>query len=260
MRIFILGFGVMGKAIGRALARHGGFDVWAHDRQARKVEKIRGVRLADSLKNLQKYDTIILSVKPQDIAGLARQIRGKISPKSILVSIAAGVSLSKLSRLFNHQKVVRVMPNLGMLVGEGIAGFMTAPGLPTRDKKLAKKALNAFSENFEVKNEDLVDAVTAISANGPAYFFLLADCLQTAALNLGLDARQSRLLVEKTMSAAALLQKGQEYRDLIKKVRSKKGTTDASLNFFAKKGVGKLIEQAVMAGYKRAKELSKGVM
>jgi pyrroline-5-carboxylate reductase len=148
------------------------------------------------------------------------------------------------------------MPNLGILVGQGIMAWKDN-GLTLADKKQGRKLLNAISENFEVGNENLIDAVTAVSGSGPAYFFFLADALTSAARNLGLTAAQSRKLVEKTMSAAAKLQQGRDYGELIKMVRSKKGTTDAALRVFAKRSMEKIIREAVTAAYARARKLSR---
>lgn len=249
--ILIIGYGNMGQAIGRALGGRGGFKVFAYDKNR---QKIKGVKPA-SLDDLPKYQVIIIAVKPQDVPVLSEQLRGNIPARAILVSIAAGVTLKNLARLFGHNKILRLMPNLGVTVGQGIAAWKTA-GLSSADKKMARRMLNVFTENFEVADERLIDAVTAVSGSGPAYFFFFADGLLSAAKKLGLSLAQSRLLVEKTMSAAARLQIGANYQELIKRVRSKKGTTDAALKVFAKRSLSKIIDEAVRAAFKRANELS----
>lgn len=246
----------MGQAIGNALAKTKGLKIFAYDKNRNKVKAAAGVSFA-RLDALEKSDVIIVAVKPQDVLALAGQLLGKIGPQTILISIAAGLPIKKLARLFRHKKIVRMMPNLGLAVGQGIAAWKSA-GLSPRDKKAAKYVLNSITENFEVKNESLIDAVTAISGSGPAYFFFFAGALMSSAKSLGLDSAQSRRLVEKTLSAAAELQKGADYGELIKKVRSKKGTTDAALKVFQKRSADKIIAQAVKAAFVRAKELSNG--
>jgi pyrroline-5-carboxylate reductase len=191
------------------------------------------------------------------MAELAEQIRGKISKRGILISIAAGVPIKKLAKLFYHQKIVRVMPNLGLSVGQGIAVYKIA-GLTQAEKAKMANLLSEFTENFEVENEDLIDAATAISGSGPAYFFFLADNLIKAAVQMGFNKAQARLLVEKTMTASAMLQENQTYEDLIKKISSKKGTTEAALKTFNKKRAPEIIKSAVRAAFLRARELSRG--
>lgn len=245
----------MGQAIARALVSQKNPEkIIASDR---KQSKVRGVIADADFKTLPAANVIIIAVKPQDIALLAHQARGKIGGNAILVSIAAGVPIKKLSGLFQHNKIVRVMPNLGLAVGQGIAAWKSS-GLSATDKKKVKQVLNIITENFEVKNENLIDAVTAISGSGPAYFFFLAGALTSAGKKLGLTPAQSRLLVEKTLLASAVLQKGKGYAELIRMVRSKKGTTDAALKVFKKRFSEKIINQAVRAAYSRAKEMSNG--
>ncbi len=255
MKVLIIGFGNMGRAIGQALAKSRGFKVFACDSNRNKIKGVVGVSGA-VLDDVKKYDIIILSVKPQDILTLAGQIGGKISQRSILISIAAGVPIKKLTLVFHHRKIIRMMPNLGVIVGQGIAAWK-AVGLSSRDKKLVRRILDAFTAHFEVRDENLIDAVTAISGSGPAYFFLFAEFLAASAKKLGLTAEQSRLLATKTLSAAAKLSENGNYQELINQVASKKGTTEAALKVFNKRHLDKIIGQAVQAAFKRAGELSR---
>ena len=119
-----------------------------------------------------------------------------------------------------------------------------------------KNFINKITENFEVKDEDIINKVTAISGSGPAYFFLLANHLKMASENLGLTKDESKKLVEKTFLASAMLVKNSDYSTLIKKIASKKGTTEAALKIFKNKNFDKIVSSATFAAYKRAKELS----
>jgi pyrroline-5-carboxylate reductase len=256
MQINILGFGNMGRAIARALIKNNFKGRIVATDRARKAGVDRGVKLDAGFRTLSRADVIVVAVKPQDILGLADEVRHWISKDAILVSVAAGVKISKLQKVFGHKKVVRVMPNLGVLVGRGIMAWKPG-GLSSADKNRARKLLNSVSDNFEVADEKLIDAVTAISGSGPAYFFFLANGLVSSAKQLGLSPAQSRVLVQKTLSAAARLQEGRDYQELIKMILSKKGATDAALKVFAKHRLGNTINAAVKAAYKRAGELSK---
>lgn len=249
----------MGKAIAKALSATNKQNkkIYISDRDKAKAKAFGIAGNDNDFKHLTLADYIIIAVKPQDLSELAGQICGKISKHCVLISIAAGVSLQKLAKFFKHNKIVRVMPNLGLSVGQGIAAYKTV-GLSKIEKSKVIKLLSEFTENFEVKNENLIDAVTAISGSGPAYFFYLADILVKTAMQMGLGKTEARRLVEKTMVASAFLQKGQEYGLLMKKIASKKGTTEAALKIFNNKHTPEIIKSAVRAAFLRAKELSRG--
>ncbi len=244
----------MGQAIARALVKNKSLaKIFISDRRPFKLSE--GIRPDRAFNNLASAGFVMLAVKPQDLAVLAEEIKGKLNPKSLLVSIAAGVTIKKLRKLFAVKKMVRVMPNLGLSVGQGIAGW-TSAGLNNIEKQKVKNFLSLFTENFEVKKESDIDAVTAISGSGPAYFFYLAQALQNAAVNLGFPPTLARKLVKKTLLAAGTLQRGKNYQELIKQVASKKGTTEAALKVLNKNHIDQIINQAVKAAQKRAKELS----
>ncbi len=225
--VTIIGFGTMGKAIAKALGNQ---------------VKVFPVDQGDSLKSVDKSEFVILSVKPQDSEEVLKKI--KLNKNTILISIMAGVPMKKISLLSDHKKIIRMMPNLAL----SIAGWISA-GLSPIEKKEAKKFLDEITENFEVKKEDDINKITAISGSGPAYFFLLAKELTNTARKLGL--KEAEKLVQKTFQAAAHIEG--DYAELVKKVASKGGTTEAALKVLK---FDKMTEKAVLAAYKKAKELS----
>ncbi len=234
----------MGKAIACAL----GMD---------KNNQISIIKKDESLVGLRNADFIILAIKPKDVIEVAEKIKREISPKSIIISILAGTKLQTLSRLLNTKKIVRVMPNLGLSVGAGIAVWKMNNGFTAREQVSIRKLLNAICENMEVKDEKKIDAATAISGSGPAYFFALANGMMQGAQALGLDTKTSRLLVSKTLSAAGKLQGETPYETLILKIASKGGTTEAALKEFKKADFRKTVLKAVKAAHKRAEVLGK---
>ena len=243
----------MGTAIAKTLAERGQ-KVFVYDKnyfKAAALAKTKNIVAQKNLKNLFQADFVILAVKPFHLADL--NIR--VNPSAVLISIAAGVKISKLQKLFGHKKVVRLMPNLGLSVGLGIAGWKSA-GLSSKEKAAVKQVLDKITENFEVKNEKQINSVTAISGSGPAYFFAFALALQKAARALGFNAKQARMLAEKTFLAAAALQSGREYQDLINQVASKKGTTEQALEVFKKSRLEQIVLKAAIAAQKRAREIS----
>ncbi len=249
-QVVIIGFGTMGKAIAKAIAKKDRqIVIFGIDKDKPNMKKI--------IQKVSEADFIILSVKPQDAKEVIMGIKNYLNKKTILISIMAGVSIKELIRLSGHRKIVRMMPNLGLSVGQGIAVWKQT-GLSSLEFKKAKNFINKISDNFEIKNEDTINKVTAISGSGPAYFFLLADSLVKASSKLGLNKNESRKLVEKTLLSSALLGNQGDYASLIKKVASKGGTTESALKVFQKENFSGIILKAVVAAYKRAQELSNG--
>jgi pyrroline-5-carboxylate reductase len=147
---------------------------------------------------------------------------------------------------------------LAFQVGQGTAFWQAAPGLSSADKKRVRQLLNVFTWQLEVYSENLIDAGGIIYGSAKAFYFLLANALEHAAIKLGISGKTAHLLVEKTFLGAALLQESQDYGELIKNVATKKGVTEALLKVFADRHFDNMVEQAVRAGLKRTKELSHG--
>jgi len=243
--VTIIGYGTMGKAIAKTLSKDSSIKVFTVD-----VEK-------KDTSGIKKSDFIILAVKPQNAIEAIKELRlYKLNKKTILISIMAGFSIKKLLNLSGYKKIVRMMPNLGLSVGIGIAAWKKV-GLSKLETKKVKNFINKITENFEVKDENVINKVTAISGSGPAYFFLLADHLEKASENLGLAKNESKKMIQKTFLASAMLAENSDYSTLIDKITSKGGTTEAALKIFKNKNFDKIVSSAVFAAYKRAKELSK---
>lgn len=244
IKITIIGFGTMGQAIKKALLSNA------------KNIKISIISRDADLESLKKADFIILAVKPKDIKEIAGQIQNKINSKSIIISILAGTKIKTISKLFGVKKIVRMMPNLGLSVGAGIAFWKKEGKFSAKENIAIKKFLNSICENFETKDEKVIDAVTAISGSGPAYFFLLADAMLKTARKLKLDENTSRKLVSQTFLASALLSQEADYQELIAKIASKNGTTEAALKVFKKEKFNVIVEKAIKAAHQRAQEIS----
>ncbi len=247
-QITIIGFGIMGKAIAQSLLSYNSIiKIFIVDRNNSNFDITQ--------KNIEKSDFIILAVKPQDAKEAIQKFKFYFKKHTILISIMAGVSIKKIAFLSGHKKILRMMPNLGLTIGEGIAAWKGS-GLSKVEIKKSKDLINKITDNFEVKNEDEINKITAISGSGPAYFFLLADSLIKVCESFGFTKAESLKLVEKTFSASAILGKEDNYSALIKKVASKKGTTEAALKVFKKENFNKIILKAVHAAYKRANEIN----
>ncbi len=229
------------------------WQIFVIDRKLKRDSKI-------ALTQFSTSDFVILAVKPQDLAEVASQISGRIGRDSILVSVAAGITITKLAHLFLHKKIVRCMPNMAITYGQGIMAW-SARGLSSKEKAKVRILFKAVANNFEVAEEELIDVVTAISGSGPAYFFLLCDSLRQTAISLGLNHQQADLLVAKTFFGAAAIKQGNSkasYQELIKKIASKKGTTEAALKYFSKHNFARTVQNAVRAAFNRAREINHG--
>jgi pyrroline-5-carboxylate reductase len=223
------------------------------------LSKELGVRVTgDNSKVIEECSGLVLAIKPQGLADLVLEI-GPMFPNEIpVVSILAGVTVSKLGEALNGQKrIIRTMPNLPALVGKGVAGIAEHPTCSEPDLKFAEKLLGAVGESVRV-NEDLMDAVTAISGSGPGYVFRFADLMIQAGTEIGLDEKQAARLVAQTLSGAAeLLTSSEESaNELCRKVCSPGGTTLAGLEAMMENGLETALRAGILAARDRSKELS----
>ncbi len=204
-------------------------------------------------------DIIILAVKPQDLAGVLDQLAGHDLKKKLIVSIAAGITVTFIEqRLMQKAKVIRTMPNMPALIGEGITAVCKGKYATTKDVSGVCRLLSGIGRTLIVK-EDLMDAITAVSGSGPAYVFLFVECLVKAAQNLGLTPEQSKDLVYQTLLGSAhLLEKSKDDAATLRaKVTSKGGTTQAATDVFLGRMIEKIFTDALVAARNRAKELAK---
>ncbi len=215
-------------------------------------------------------DVVILAVKPQVmdsvLDNLTASDRFRITERKLVMSIAAGVPLSRMEqRLYrnlnetekNSLPLVRVMPNTPSLVLAGMSGYCLNAVADETDSKTAETILASMGKTLKV-NETLMDAVTAVSGSGPAYFFFMVEAMVDAGMKLGLKRDEALLLSVQTMKgAAALLETSNEDPEsLRKKVTSPGGTTEAAIRVFSEQGMKEIILNALSAADRRAKELA----
>jgi len=205
-------------------------------------------------------DTIVLSVKPQVISAVLEEIKNAINPAATVISIAAGITTTALANSLPNAAIIRVMPNTPALAGEGMSALFSA----NASKNALKQALKLFSsvgQALIVETEDMIDAVTAVSGSGPAYFFLLMEEMIKAAENMHLSTDIAEKLVLQTAKGAGILaqkaaENGEKPGQLRKKVTSPGGTTEAALKVFANEGFFLLVKNALNAAQAKSKELS----
>ena len=267
MRIGFLGAGKMAEAILAALIRSRVASA-ARIRicdvvPARRADLRRryGVRVADTATDLVRAsDVVFLAVKPQDLDQLLTHVAPALAPRHVVISIAAGKTLAQLQKLAGRQvRLVRVMPNLAVMVGEWMSAFCLGRTAVPADRKLAARLLGCCGRVVEIREKHF-DAVTALSGSGPAFFTYLLVALADAAVAEGLPAADARLLAEQTMLGAAryLLETGIEPEELIRAVASPKGTTAAGLKELERPAVRRTLARTIRAAARRSRELSHG--
>lgn len=207
-----------------------------------------------------RADVLILAVKPQALAAVCAALVSPVQRRQPLVlSIAAGIRTGDIARwLGGDLAVVRAMPNTPALVGAGSSGLFAAPGVSDEQRNQAESILRAVGGVVWLAHEDLMDAVTAVSGSGPAYFFLVMEALERAGIALGLDAKTARLLTLETAFGAAkmALEGGEAPAVLRARVTSKGGTTERALDALQQGGLQDLFERAVRDAAVRARELA----
>ena len=265
-KIGIIGCGNMGEALfsrlSKVLEKSTSLMVSEIDAARRAViqDEYKIIVEVDNNRLVKYSDVIIIAVKPKDFDGVLKdQICCGISKDKLLISIAAGITTRHIESIIGKDMpVIRAMPNMPAVIGEGISSLSPGSASGKEDMALAKEIFSLIGSVIEV-NEDLVDAVTAVSGSGPAYFFYLAEGIIEAAGELGIDKETAKRLVFKTALGSAKLLEAlkEDPAVLIKKVASKGGTTEAAFKVFESKGFKDIVKEAVKKACKRSKEISK---
>lgn len=264
MKLAIIGCGNMGLTYAKALLK----DKLVVQKDLFLIEKkqTHGNMLTDLGKlsevideHISNYDAIILAVKPQDAKQTYVDLKKHIKTNQLLLSIMAGITIDVLETNLNHKNIVRAMPNTPAQIGKGITGFSAAIQASEAAKVMARQILSATGKTIFFEEETMLDAVTAISGSGPAYFYYYVNSMINAGLEMGLDENTATLLVKETMNGSYHLMQNTDKSliELIAAVKSKGGTTEAALNILADNNVDQSIKLALLAANNRAKELSK---
>jgi pyrroline-5-carboxylate reductase len=212
---------------------------------------------ASNLEVTQSANILILATKPDQVAAALTEISGAFTKKHLLISIAAGVTISKLeNNLPANARVIRVMPNTPALVGAGASAFALGKNATAADGELAKKLLSAVGSAFAVK-ENLLDAVTGLSGSGPAYVYLFIEALSDGGVAAGLPRDIATQLAAQTVlgSAKMVLETGQHPGALKDQVTSPGGTTIEGLHELEKGKLRGVVMSAVRAATEKSKKL-----
>jgi pyrroline-5-carboxylate reductase len=264
-KVAILGAGSMGEILARGLLRAGwpvGDIVLAARREerAREAEATTGIRtLLDPAAAAEGVDVVVVAVKPKDVSRLLEQIGRSIRPGQLVISLAAGVPIALYEEALPGVAVVRSMPNTPAAVDEGMTAYCGGTHVDDTALERAAAVLAAVGQTIRLE-EELLDAVTAVSGTGPAYIFLLAEAMIDAAIREGLPRHAAERLVDQTLRGAGVLlsESQQSPFELRAQVTSPGGTTAAAMHVLEDGGFRALVEDAVRAAARRSRELGAG--
>jgi len=266
VRLGFIGAGNMARSLIGGLLKQG-FDaqhIIASDPSAQCLQMVRdlGAQTAENNAALvASVDVVVLAVKPQVMADVLQPLAPLISQHQVLlVSIAAGINCASLAAWSSlSASIVRCMPNTPALLQCGATGLYANAGVSSQQRDLAQSILEAVGLAIWVDSEDQLDAVTALSGSGPAYFFLLMELMQANGEQLGLSAPMARALTLQTALGAAKMALDAEVdtATLRAQVTSPNGTTEAAIKSFQSNDFSKLVEQALNAAHQRSIDLAK---
>ena len=245
--IGIIGAGNMGMAIASRI-------------KDRVLLSDKNKRISDNVTVAKRSNIIILAVKPQDMAEVLKEIKPYVKEK-LMISIAAGVTTSSIEKALGKVRVIRVMPNMPAMVGKGISAITRGRFSRPSDLKITFGIFLKVGDVVEVK-ENMMDAITAVSGSGPAYYFLFTHLLAKAGEASGLRRDLAMKLAKATFIGAAEIacHNDLSMEEFVKKVASKGGTTEAALKVFKSKKIEGIIKQAVKSALLKSSNITKGEM
>ncbi len=267
--IGFIGGGHMAEALISGILKTGDFRpgrVYVSDIRSERLEYLRehyGVRTAsDNSELASKVDVLVLSVKPQTMKDMLASIKGSVGDETLVISIAAGITMSVISSVLGDLAIVRVMPNMPAWVGQGASALY--PNEKAQAKlPVARAVFASVGATVTVDDEGLIDSVTAVSGSGPAYFFLLMQEMIKAGVALGLSEADAQTLTLQTAKGAAMIAEravatGETPSQLCAQVATPGGTTEAAITVFHANGFGETVLKALQRASERCRELSTG--
>jgi len=262
--IATIGSGVMAEAIIAGVLRgrlvEPGQIVASHPREARRQElaSVHGVRTAASnAEALEGADVVILAIKPQMLARVAKDMRPSLRRGQLVISVLAGATTKALTTALGHDQVVRSMPNTPARLGKGMTVWYATPEVSSEQRAQAAALLASLGVQLEVDDEKLVAMATAVSGTGPTYVFLVMEALIDAAVHLGFPRHIAHDLVIETLEGSTLFakQSGMHPAELRNMVTSPGGTSAAALHELESGRLRTVLSEAVWAAFRRTVEL-----
>lgn len=266
VKIAFVGSGVMGEAMLAGLLAQGLVEPWqivaSHPRADRREQLVGryGIGAAESnLDAARDADLVVLTVKPQVLAPVMRQLDGHLREDQVVISVLAGTTFAKLQNGLDHDALVRVMPNTPAQIGQGMLVWTSTPTVNPERMAQVKSLLGALGKELWVETEKYVDMATALSGTGPTYVFLMMEALIDAGVHMGFPRRISEEIVLQTVSGSVEFARdsGKHMAELRNMVTSPGGTSAEAIYQMEKGSLRTIYSKAVYAAFQRTQELAK---
>lgn len=260
LKIGVIGCGEMGSSLAIKLGQK--HQVFLCDKSFEKAEKLAKQSHATAVKTIgdliKHVEIIVLAFKPHDLGNAAAEFKESLKHTQLLISILAGTPLVTLKHYFKDVQLLRMMPNLALKYGQGVMGLTDDGNLSHEKKQMIESLFSPLGMLYWL-SEDKLDALTALTASGPAFVFVMVEAMVDAAIAMGFPAAQAQQMVLQmiTGSVTLLTETKKHPGELKWQVSSPAGTTIEGLNRLEQDGVRSGIIQAFLAAYNRAKQLSK---
>jgi len=263
LRVGVIGAGQIGSAIARVLAESRKYKVIASRRSIEKIKNLEkiGVELTrDNRRVASESDLVFLAVKPYKVVEVLKEVADLLNGK-ILISVAAAVPISKLEKIAPQAKIVRAMPNVALMVKAGFTAYSRSRNVTNEDLKLIEEIFKELGECMEV-DEELMDAVTALSGSGPAYVATLIEAMAYAGLKVGLPREFAYQSSAYTVygTAKLVLEAGLHPSTIKEMVLTPGGTTIEGIFYLEEGGVRTALMKAVEAATRRAEEIAENLL
>lgn len=229
------------------------------DRRQRLVERYGVIAVEANREAAAEADLVFLTIKPQILATVMKQLHGRLSPHQVAISILAGPTIATLSHGLGHDAIVRVMPNTPAQVGQGMNVWTATPDVDPTQRERVRAVLEALGEELYVDEEKYVDMATALSGTGPTYVFLMMEALIDAGVHMGFPRRISEQIVLQTVSGSVAFARasGKHMAELRNMVTSPGGTSAEAIYQMEKGGLRTVLSRSVYAAYQRTQSLGR---
>jgi pyrroline-5-carboxylate reductase len=269
LTLAFIGSGTMAEAMIKALLREGKVtpeQIIASGPREERGEELRarhGVRITvHNAAAASGADIVVLSVKPQVLIHVLRELRGHIRSGALVFSIVAGMPVYTIHKVLEHDAIVRAMPNTPAQLGEGMTVWIASTAVSEARRAQAQAILQTMGLEMYVDDEDALNMATAVSGTGPTYVFLLMEALVDAAVHLGFSRWQARFLVVQTVLGAAryVQESDLHLAQLRNQVTSPGGTSAEAVYQLEKGGLRTILSKAIWAAYKKSRLLGERAM
>lgn len=231
------------------------------DLKKKYKKKIQIFNSTPTKNQIKKFDIIIFAIKPQVAEKVISEYRNfEFKKNSVIGSIIAGKKINFFDKnVVNSFQIVRIMPNMPALIGQGVSCFVPNKNLSKTNKKIINKLFSKVGKTIWLKNEKQIDMATAISGSGPGYVFKLIEAFEKASQKIGFSKKISReIIISTLLGSVMLMQKtNKEPNDLANLIAVKGGTTEAGIKVLNKNNLNKVIYDTFLAAYKRASKIGK---